>query len=115
MKPHVSSLINAIVLIILGGWSYFGSEVRSVTALIPVFVGIILIGLNSGIKNENKLIAHIAVVLTLLVFIGLLKPLTGAMGRESTIGILRVSTMMVFTVYALITFIQSFITARKNK
>ncbi|HAF28775.1 MAG TPA: hypothetical protein DCG75_06980 [Bacteroidales bacterium] len=115
MKPHISSLINAIVLILLGVWSYFSSEVRPVTALIPVFVGIILLGLNPGIKKENKVIAHIAVVLTILVLIGLVKPLIGAIGRESSMGIVRVILMMVFTVYALITFIQSFIAARKNK
>lgn len=115
MKPHISSLINAIVLILLGVWSYFSSEARPVTALIPVFVGIILLGLNPGIKKENKVIAHIAIVLTLLVLIGLFKPLIGAVGRDSTIGVVRVVLMMLFTVYALITFIQSFIAARKNK
>lgn len=115
MKPYVSSFINALALILLGSWSYFGSDTRSVTALIPVFVGIILLILNSGIKKENKIIAHIAVVLTLLVFIGLFKPLSGAISRESTISIVRIMLMILFSVYALITFVQSFIQARKNK
>lgn len=115
MKPHVSSLINAFILILLGSWSYYGSDTRSVTALIPVFVGIVLLFLNNGIKKENKVIAHVAVLLSLLVLIGLFKPLIGAIDRESTLGIVRVALMQLFTLYALITFIQSFIRARKNK
>jgi len=115
MKPHVSNLINAIILILLGSWSYFGSDPRSVTALIPVFVGIILLLLNKGIKKENRVIAHIAVILTFLIFIGLYKPLLGAMERESTLGIVRVVLMLLFSLYALVTFIQSFVLVRKNK
>ena len=115
MKPHVASLINAFVLIVLGSWSYFGSDTRSLTALIPVFVGGILLLLNAGIKKENRVIAHIAVILTLLVFLGLFKPLIGAIDRDSTIGIFRVVLMLAFSLYALITFMQSFIQARKNK
>ena len=115
MKPHFSSLMNAIVLILLGAWSYFSSDVRPVTALIPVFIGVVLVILNSGLKKENRVISHIAVVLTLLVFIGLVKPLIGAIDRESAMGIVRVIIMMAFTLYAIITFVQSFIEARKNK
>jgi len=115
MKPHISSFISAIVLIFVGAWSYFSSDVRSVTALIPVFIGIVLLVLNPSFKRENKVIAHIAVVLTILVLIGLVKPLIGAIGRDSSMGIFRVILMMVFLVYALITFVQSFIEARKGK
>ena len=43
MKAHVASLINAILLVGLGAWGYFGSETPSPTALIPVAVGAILL------------------------------------------------------------------------
>jgi len=115
MKPYFASLINAIVLITLGLWGYFGSETPSFTALIPVFAGVILVFLNPGLKKENKVIAHIAVIITLLVLIGLIKPLTGAFGRGDNIAIFRVIFMMLFTLLALISFISSFIDARKNK
>ena len=115
MKPHVSSFISAIILILVGSWSYFSSDTRSVTALIPVFIGLVLLVLNSGIKRENKIISHIAVVLTILVLIGLVKPLIGAIDRESSMGIFRVLLMIVFVIYALISFVKSFIDARKAK
>ena len=41
MKAHVASLLNAIVLIIIGGWGYFLSG--SPTSLIPVAIGVVLI------------------------------------------------------------------------
>lgn len=115
MKPYLASLINAILLILLGLWGYFSSETPSITALIPVFIGVILIFLNSGLKKENKTIAHIAVILTFLVLIGLIKPLTGAFAREDTAAIARVVIMIVSTLTALISFVKSFIDARKNK
>ena len=115
MKPHTASLINAIILIVLSGWGYLSSDTPSLTALIPAIIGAILLGLNQGVKKENKVIAHIAVVLTLLILFGLIKPLTGAFERNDSIAILRVVVMMISTVIALIFFVKSFIDARKNR
>ena len=115
MKAHTVSLINAIILMVMGAWGYFGSETPSMTALIPAIIGVILLALNKGVKNENKVIAHIAVVLTLLILFGLIKPLTGAMDRGDTAAIARVSLMLLSTILALIYFVKSFIDARKKK
>lgn len=117
MKPHIASLINAILLITLPLWSYFTSKEPSITALIPTFVGVVLLLCNPGIKSENKIIAHVAVLLTLLILFGLIKPLMGAIGREdpNPLAIGRVVVMIISTIVALVTFIQSFIQARKNR
>lgn len=115
MKPFQASLLNAFTLIGLGTWAYFTSETPSVTALIPVFIGLILLAINSGVKKEAKIPAHIAVLLTLIVLFGLIKPLMGALDRESIIGIIRISLMILTTLIALITFIRSFINVRKQK
>jgi len=115
MKTSVISLINALVLIALGLWGYFGSDTSSLTALIPVAVGIILVLLNPALRKEKKLESHIAVVLTFLVLLGLIKPMLGAVEREDTMAIARVAVMMLFTLIALFYFIKSFIAARKKK
>ncbi|MCH2194537.1 hypothetical protein [Kordia sp.] len=115
MKAHVASLLNAIVLIGLGSWGYFGSDNPSMTALIPVIIGAILIVLNGGVKKENKIIAHIAVVLTLAILIGLIKPFMGRMDAADYVGVARVSIMILFTMIAMIAFVRSFIDARKQR
>ena len=115
MKPHITSFTNAVILIILSSWGYFSSDTPSITALIPAFIGIILLVCNASIKRENKAIAHIAVVLTLLILIGLIKPLTGAINRNDPTAIIRVCIMLISTLVALISFIRSFIKARKNR
>ena len=114
MKPYLINLLNAIVLVALGSWAYFTSEHPSVTALIPVFAGIILIGITPWFKRGNRVLAHIAVVLTLLMLIGLIKPLTGSIGRSDGLAILRVSVMIITSLIAMIIFVKSFINARKN-
>jgi hypothetical protein len=114
MKPYIINFLNAVVLISLGSWAYFSSDHPSVTALIPVFAGIILIGITPGFKNGNRVLAHIAVVLTILILIGLIKPLTGAVGRSDALGTVRVSIMIVTSIIAMIFFIRSFIDARRN-
>ena len=114
MKVSWLSLINAIALICLGMWGYVDSESKPVTALIPVFFGLILLLVNKGVKNQNKVIAHIAVIITLLIFVGLIKPLLGTIERENTYGIIRVSIMIFTTLWAMVAFIKSFISARKE-
>ena len=114
-KPYQISAINAISLIALGFYGYIQSDSPSMTALIPVIFGVLLLLMNSGIKSENKLIAHIAVTLTLVILFGLAMPLLGAIGRSDTYAILRVSVMVVTTVVSMVFFVKSFIEARKNK
>lgn len=113
IKPFIASGTNALLLIILGSWGYFSSQTPSFTALIPVFFGLVLLVFVSGLKKENKTIAHIVVVLTVLVLIGLIKPLMGSISRNDSAATVRVIVMMLSSVFALITFVQSFIAARK--
>ena len=115
MKAHTVSLINALVLIALSSWGYFSSETPSVTAHIPTIIGVFLLVCNKGVKTENKVIAHIAVVLTLLVLIGLIKPLSGTIARGDMIALGRVVVMLLTTIWALVAFVQSFIAARKSR
>ena len=114
MKPYFINFLNAIILISLGSWAYISSDHPSVTALIPVFGGIILIIITPGFKKGNRILAHIAVILTLVLLLGLIKPLTGAMGRSDGIGIARVSVMMFSSFIAVIFFVKSFIEARRD-
>ena len=115
MKSNTVSLINSLVLVSMGLWGYFESDSKPITALIPVIVGVILLLINSGVKKENKIAAHFAVLLTLLIIIGLVKPFLGTLGRGNIVGILRVSVMIITSLWAMIIFIQSFISARKSK
>ena len=115
MKSHLASMINAILLIILGTWGYFASDNPSFTAFIPVGIGVILLFLNKGIKTGNKVLGHIAVILTLLVLIGLVKPMLGSFERDDISAIVRVDIMMFSTLVALIIFIKEFIQLRKEK
>ena len=115
MKASISSLLNAIILISIGLWGYFESESKAITALIPVIIGIILLLVNKGVKNENKALAHVAVLLTFLILLGLIKPLLGAFERENAYAIIRVLLMIISSLWAMISFIKSFISARKNK
>ncbi len=115
MKPYISNFINAIFLIGLSSWGYFSSENPSKTALIPAIIGIILLVCTPGVKKENKVIAHVAVLLTFIVLLGLVKPLLGALERDNNLAVIRVCIMMFTTVFALITFIRNFIDVRKKR
>ena len=113
MKAHKASAINAYTLIVMGGWGYFTTNAP--TALIPVFIGVILLVLNNGIKFDNKVMAHIAVVLTLLILVALVRPFMGNLNEGDTMGMVRVGLMLLTTAIAFVSFIQSFIAARKAK
>lgn len=115
LKPFIANIINSVALILFGLWGYLSSDTPSITALIPVIFGVLLIAMSSGVKKENKVIAHIAVTLTLLILFGLIKPLTGALDKGNTIAIFRVTIMIITTLSALVSFIMSFIAARKAR
>jgi hypothetical protein len=114
MKPYLINFLNALTLMLLGSWAYFTSETPSVTALIPVFAGVILVAITPGFKKGNRVLAHVAVTLTFLILIGLIKPLTGSIERDDTHGITRVVIMMLTSLAATIIFVKSFIDARKG-
>ena len=115
MKAYQASLLNALILILLGVWAYLVSDNPSFTAFIPVAFGLALIVINPGLKKERKLASHIAVVLTILVSLGLIKPLVAAIGRDDTMAIVRVVVMMLSSLLAIYYFVRSFIDVRRAR
>ena len=65
-NPHIITIINGIILIAAGLFSYFSNPERPFTALIGPIIGIILVGLSPFIKKGNKTIAHFVALITLL-------------------------------------------------
>ncbi len=115
MKVYMVSMLNAFVLMILGLWGYLGSEDPSLTALIPVILGALLLSLTQQLRYGSKPMAHLSVIITLLILIGLIKPLSGAIMRADSNAIYRVSAMMVSCAIATGFFVRSFIMVRKRK
>ncbi|MEC9303230.1 MAG: hypothetical protein VYD59_02170 [Bacteroidota bacterium] len=121
MKTYQANLINSLALILMPLWAYLTYEGtlekpnQSITALIPLFLGVILFLCNNGVKKENKVIAHIAVVVTLIALLGLFMPLKAAIAEDRTLSVIRVAIMLLTGMLAMITFIRSFIANRKGK
>ena len=122
MKTYQANLINSLTLILMSLWAYLTYEApaddpdkSNMTALIPLFLGTILFLCNNGIKKENKVIAHIAVVVTLIALLGLFMPLKGAIDEDRTLSVVRVAIMLFTGMLAMITFVRSFIANRKSK
>ena len=122
MKTYQANMLNVLTLIAMSLRAYFAYEPTpdkmspSVTTFIPLVFGVILLLCHNGIKKENKIITHVAVLVTLLSVIGLTKPFMSALDEERFIAVFRVGAMILTGVIAMITFIQSFIrNRRKNK
>ena len=118
MSASRANLINSISLIILGIWGFFEAYaevgMEAMTALIPVVFGFILLICNRGIKNQNKMIAHIAVLLTLLILFALLGMRLPKVIDDGGIKLYRIVVMSATSLIAMIFFIKSFIEARRN-
>ena len=122
MKTYQANMLNVLTLIAMSLWAYFAYEPTpdkmspSVTTFIPLVFGVILLLCHNGIKKENKIIAHVAVLVTLLSVIGLTKPFMSALDEERFMSVFRVGAMILTDVLAMTIFIQSFIrNRRKNK
>lgn len=115
MKAHTTSAISSLILISMSAWGYFASDTPSFTALIPLIFGLVILALYKGVKAENKVIAHIAVLLTLVVLIALFMPLKGAIKRDDSQAVLRIVVMMIGAAVSMVAFILSFRAARKAR
>ena len=120
MTAQKMNLINALTLVIVGLWGFIDVNTPSLetgiswTALIPVFFGAIFLLCQKGIKNDSKIIAHIAVVLTLLILIALVGKRLPISIENGCIGLFRVVVMSLTSLLAFIIFIRSFIENRKK-
>lgn len=52
MNTHIANLTNAAVMIVMGSWAYLSSANPSPTSLIPVFLGVILVVINTNKKHR---------------------------------------------------------------
>ena len=111
MNSTTANIINSICLIVIGLWGYL--EVSSPTALIPVGFGAALIFCSPGVKKENKVIAHIAVLLTLVILIALVGMRLPKSIDQGGLGLIRVLLMIGTSVLSMVYFIISFIENRK--
>jgi hypothetical protein len=117
MKAAQANLINAIVLLAAGLYGYFmiltPEGTHAITALIPAAFGVIFLILQKGVATENKIIAHVVVLLTLVLLI------------ICTMRFLKIEdwgakkylflACIVSNAIALVAFIGSFIAARKKR
>jgi uncharacterized protein YhhL (DUF1145 family) len=117
MKPYQATILNAAVLVVFGLWAYLNvaAESRSMTILIPVFFGVVLALLVLPLKKENRVVAHVVAGVTILISIALIMPLKGSIGRDDMDAVFRVGVMMAASLFALVVYIRSFITARRAR
>ena len=112
MNASKANLINSISLIAFGLWGYF--EVTSPTALIPVGFGVVLLLCYNGVKTQNKVVAHIAVLLTLVILLALIGMRLPKSIESGGIGLFRVLAMCATSLIAMVYFVRSFIEARRK-
>lgn len=115
MNAANANLINSIVLIAMGVWGYIDTDMVSKTALIPVGFGVILLLMTGGVKKENKVIAHVAVLLTLLMLLALFGMRLPKSLEAGGTSLIRTIAMIATGVFAMVAFVRSFIAARKAR
>ena len=113
MNSFKANIINSLSLIFIGLWGYL--ELISPTALIPVIFGVVLLLCTKGLKKQNKLIAHIAVLLTLFILLALIFMRLPKSLDSGGIGLIRVIIMILTSIFSMVYFVKSFISNRKNK
>ena len=117
MKAASANLFNAIVLIAAGLYGYFLVPAehgpQSPTALIPAAFGILFLVFQKGVASSNKVISHIVVLLTLALLGMCIWRFTLVPDWNAKKYIFL--ACIISNAIALIAFIGSFISARKNR
>ena len=115
MKAHAANMINSIALIIIGLWDYLATQTLASTNMIPVAGGLLLLIFYDGVKREDKVTAHIAVIITLFVFLSLIKPFDEVLQDGEAGATIRYLVMLLTSLLAIVYFVKSFIDARKGR
>jgi len=68
-----------------------------------------------SLRRENKVVAHIVVLLTIILTVALIVPLRGALNRDDLFAALRIGIMLAGCVVAMVAYFRSFIEARRGK
>ena len=110
MNSYIANIINSTVLVFIGIWGYF--EAPSKFTLIPVVFGVLLLTCSNGVKNKNKLIAHIAVLLTLMLLLAYFP--FKLLNNDGGIELICVLVMTFTSLLSMIYFIKSFKANRKK-
>lgn len=115
MKAHAANMINSTALITIGLWDYLATQTLASTNMIPVAGGLFLLIFYDGVKREDKVTAHIVVIITLFVFLSLIKPFDEALQDSETGATIRYLVMLLTSLLAIVYFVKSFIDARKDR
>jgi len=113
MKPYQANLINALTLVVMGGWAF--ASTSSVESLVIVTVGIFFWAWTPKLEAGDPFLAHTVVVVTLILLICLLSALYGQAHRDDSLGGTRSMMMISSCILALAVYIHSFREARKAR
>ena len=114
MNAYKTTIFGSLFILIISLWGAVEASF-SPTAFIPLVIALLLLLCSKGVKNEHKIISHIAVLLALLCFLGLFMALKGTLDRENPEGTYRVISMIIASAIILISYINSFIKSRRKK
>jgi hypothetical protein len=119
------ALAFGTILVLLGLGGFLGTDARSVTALIPAFVGIVLLLLGAtaliGSERSRKHAMHAAIVLATLGFAGAargligLAVLTGGGTVERPVAVVMQSLMALLCAAFVVLGVRSFLSARARR
>jgi hypothetical protein len=123
MNMANATVALGVVLTLLGLGAYFATGGKSVTALIPTFIGfpIAVLGFMARDARKRKAAMHIAVVLALLGFLGSARGVPGAIAVASGKEVARPVAVVVQTLMAvlcaifLLLAVKSFLAARRSQ
>lgn len=105
MKPLHVIVLNAFLLILLGLWGYLASPTHSSTELIPIVFGFLFLAAALPIHLDNRIVEFMVRVLLFLLVIALTLSLVNALDHVDPENMLRLSLMLLATVYSLFIFI----------
>jgi hypothetical protein len=115
MKIYLISMMNAFVLMTFGLWGYLASETPSLTSLIPVFAGALLLTFVEKLRYGSKSFLRLSLIFTALILIALVKPLTDALSLSDSNAIYRIGFMMVLCAITVGFFVRKYIKVNKKR
>ncbi len=106
MEPHRYNTFNACVLLFVGGIGFYASHFNIHTALMPIGSGLLLLALNRHLKKNHRAVFYLVAAMTAIVAIAYLWPLKRNLNQNDHMGIVRVCSIMLSCILALLVYVK---------
>lgn len=106
MNPYKAAILQALIFLSVGFWGYAANNFAAHTAMVPLGAGILFLALSQRLKNPDRIMLLVVMLISLALFIALMIPFRRNAGQSDFWGMFRIAIEMTACALAFIVYLR---------